>query len=258
MTDRTLPIGRAKKIGIKDIDGKKKLVFEPEFEEITDEGKVIAEMYRQGFMKAFSVGFIPKEAEKISTDGEWPPRYKFIKQELVEISAVPVPALPTATILDGSKTLGLNMSVVKSLLGIKNEEPEEDEDKDKPSEEQPTPTAGEEPVLPDNGDDGSTPTDNAGEQQVTPDSDAGEPTPKEDADKELEETPATEEPKVLSPELQALKKFEAMLKHLIGEVQATRKANKTTNERITELFKQALPKAVEQANQKIKVLEGAR
>lgn len=116
LTGRSLPIGKAKDIGFKTMDGGKKLVFEPEFESITDEGRVISEFFKQGYLKAFSVGFLPLEKENIGKEGEFPPRFKYLKQELLEISAVPVPSLPTATIIDGSKELGLDMNIVKSFI----------------------------------------------------------------------------------------------------------------------------------------------
>ena len=46
----------------------------------------LKEMYDQGFLRAFSVGFLPLEAED----------NKYLKQELLEISAVNVPAHPNA------------------------------------------------------------------------------------------------------------------------------------------------------------------
>lgn len=141
LTGRTLPIGRAKTIGYRDVGGKKKLVFEPEFEEITEEGKIVAEFYKQGFMKAWSVGFIPKDAEKLSPDGEWPPRYKYNKQELIEISAVPIPALPSAVVVEGAKHFKMNVSQfkdeVEKKLGLEVEDDIKDalEKSDEPKED---------------------------------------------------------------------------------------------------------------------------
>lgn len=51
-------------------------------------------LYKGGFMNATSVGFIPKEW--VDGDGVKTPRRKFLKQELLELSLVPVPANPTA------------------------------------------------------------------------------------------------------------------------------------------------------------------
>jgi len=54
----------------------------------------IYQLYKGGFMKAFSVGFIPKEWE--DGDGEKKPKRTFQKWEMIEFSAVPVPANPDA------------------------------------------------------------------------------------------------------------------------------------------------------------------
>jgi HK97 family phage prohead protease len=54
----------------------------------------IYQLYKGGFMKAFSVGFLPKEWE--DGDGEKKPKRTFSKWEMIEFSAVPVPANPDA------------------------------------------------------------------------------------------------------------------------------------------------------------------
>lgn len=85
----SLPVGKAQKIWIEEKGAKKKLMFKPVFEEITERGKAIAELVRQGFIKTFSVGFSP-----LDSDGN-----RFTKQELLEISLVNVPANPEAMML---------------------------------------------------------------------------------------------------------------------------------------------------------------
>lgn len=82
------PIGIAKNIKIQD----GKLVFEPIFHTITQAAKEVGEMFEKGFMNAFSVGFMPKG------DGS---KGKYLN-ELLEISAVSVPANPNALILERS------------------------------------------------------------------------------------------------------------------------------------------------------------
>lgn len=57
----------------------------------------IFQLYKEGFLKAFSVGFIPRETE--DGDGEKQPRRTYKKWELLEYSAVPVPANPDALAL---------------------------------------------------------------------------------------------------------------------------------------------------------------
>lgn len=105
--ERSLPIGKVKNIKIQEIKNKKKLIFEPLFEEITEFGRTVKEFFEKGFLNAFSVGFVPLEREG----------NKYLKQELLEISAVPVPALSSALVIERAAKAGLNDTCVKALLG---------------------------------------------------------------------------------------------------------------------------------------------
>lgn len=67
------------------IEGKK-VLFEPVFHNITSLAREIGEMYKQGVLKAWSVGFIPSRKE----GG---------KNELLEVSAVAVPANANALVI---------------------------------------------------------------------------------------------------------------------------------------------------------------
>ena len=78
-------IGKVKKIWVED----GKLKFIPEFAP-TERGKEFKTLYENGFMTAWSVGFIPIDYKE-TDDG-----YVFTSQELLEISAVSVPANPNA------------------------------------------------------------------------------------------------------------------------------------------------------------------
>lgn len=78
-------IGAAKNVRVEG----KKLLFEPVFHDITQLAREIGQMFREGFLKTFSVGFIRHTDEKT---GE-------ISNELLEVSAVPVPANPKARII---------------------------------------------------------------------------------------------------------------------------------------------------------------
>ena len=80
----------------------------------TPRAKEIFELYKDGFMKAFSIGFIPMETENIPMDDpmmpEKPqdhkkPRKIYRKWELLEYSAVPIPANPEAVALAVQKGL---------------------------------------------------------------------------------------------------------------------------------------------------------
>lgn len=92
------PVAKAVEVGLKD----GKLMFKPKFatiEELSTDASnpsdwakfvdTIYQMYKGGYLRAFSVGFIPKEM-----DGD-----VFKKQELLEISAVTVPSNPNALAL---------------------------------------------------------------------------------------------------------------------------------------------------------------
>lgn len=92
------PVAKATEIGIEN----GKLMFKPKFatiEELSSDPKnpsdwakfvdTIYQMYKGGYLRAFSVGFIPKEM-----DGD-----TFIKQELLEVSAVTIPSNPNALAL---------------------------------------------------------------------------------------------------------------------------------------------------------------
>lgn len=104
------PIGRANGLRIEERNNKKQLVFEPEFHEETELSKQIKTLFEKGYLKAFSVGFIPKDMEDNN-----------IKEaELLEISAVPVPSNPNALVFAKSK--GMN-EVVKWIEATTKEKP---------------------------------------------------------------------------------------------------------------------------------------
>ena len=93
---RSLPIGKATKIGVRD----GKLVNNVEFppEGTYEFADIVERLVGTGYLKTESVGFIPKKWE----DGEGgdekgsKPRRTYTKQELLEISIVPVPSNPNA------------------------------------------------------------------------------------------------------------------------------------------------------------------
>lgn len=104
----SLPVGKAQKIWIEKGGNKKRLMFKPVFETITERGRAISELVKQGFLKTFSVGFKP-----LDSDGN-----RFTKQELLEISLVNVPANPEAMML-AYKSLedqGFKEKVIKDIM----------------------------------------------------------------------------------------------------------------------------------------------
>lgn len=76
------PIGKTKNIRVEGAGKRAKLVFEPLFHEVTEKAKAIKTLYEQGVLNSFSVGFRPIDYEGNT----------YITQELLEISAVTVPA----------------------------------------------------------------------------------------------------------------------------------------------------------------------
>ena len=83
---RELPVAKA--LNIQKGDGK--LRFKPQFAE-HQKAKDVFDLYADGYLKAFSVGFIPQVSEDMEDGGKF-----FKKAELLEISAVPVPSNPGA------------------------------------------------------------------------------------------------------------------------------------------------------------------
>jgi len=82
------PIGKVVKLWFEGDGDKKTLMFTPKFDM---KDKFAVEIYRKmkdGFLNAFSVGFIPMEQDGTT----------YTKSELIEISAVAVPANPNALV----------------------------------------------------------------------------------------------------------------------------------------------------------------
>ena len=91
---RSLPVGKATRVWIdrKNKTLKNTIEFPPEGTyEFAD---TVERLVDTGYLKTESVGFIPKEWEE--GDGEKEARRTFTKQELLEISIVPVPSNPDA------------------------------------------------------------------------------------------------------------------------------------------------------------------
>lgn len=92
------PIGKSLKTWVQD-KGKKtaKLMFKVQFDLQDNFAKEIFRKVKEGFINTVSVGFIPTEYEQIDPDN-WMSGFKFLKQELLELSFVPVPANPEALV----------------------------------------------------------------------------------------------------------------------------------------------------------------
>lgn len=110
--------------------------------------KEIFELFKGGFMNAFSVGFMPKEW--VDGDGKKTPARTYTKWEMLEYSAVPVPANPEALALAMQKGILTSETLIKELQG---EEQEGVQDEEKP--EQTEETTKEETVSEDKKDEGT-------------------------------------------------------------------------------------------------------
>lgn len=82
------PIGKAIDVRVRN----KQLIFDIQFPEegVYPLADTVYKLYKGGFLNATSVGFVGKQKEPIENG------YKYIRQELLELSAVPVPSNPTA------------------------------------------------------------------------------------------------------------------------------------------------------------------
>ena len=74
-------------------------------------------LYKGGFLNAVSVGFIPLRWEDGGAKGEPGPRRRYIEQELLEVSAVAVPANPDALAL-GLKAGAVAKSDLRETLDL--------------------------------------------------------------------------------------------------------------------------------------------
>lgn len=101
------PVGKANRV----YSESGKLMFDIEFPEkgIYPLADLVYNLYKGGFLNATSVGFIgreaiPREDEAVKDLPEWRRGVKFTAQELLELSAVPVPSNPSA--LQQAKSAG--------------------------------------------------------------------------------------------------------------------------------------------------------
>jgi len=91
-----IPIGKSLKTWV-DKDSKK-LLFKPQFDINDEDSMKIFNKYKNGFLKSFSVGFRGLKYEYRDDDDRWWGGIEFLEQELLEISAVTIPANPNATV----------------------------------------------------------------------------------------------------------------------------------------------------------------
>ena len=91
-------------------------------------GQETFQLYKEGYLNAFSVGFIPKAHEDEDVKDQSFPRRTYTKWELLEFSAVPVPANPEALALAMQKGMVKSPEIIKAMeegdSGTDIEEPE--------------------------------------------------------------------------------------------------------------------------------------
>ena len=122
-------------VGVREIGGKRRLWFRIEFptKDISEAGWQIGQLYRHGYMKASSVGFIPLDWEFApegvqGKDGVDAPRLIYKEQDLLELSLVAVPANPSAVMLhlEEARAKGMlteeSMAVICKGLGLVKDE----------------------------------------------------------------------------------------------------------------------------------------
>ena len=102
------PVAKAEDVHVRE----GRLVFKACFPPAEDYpfADTIYRLYKGGFLRAFSVGFVPIESEVFTreVDGRVLTGTRYIRQELYEISCVSVPANPSALVAMGLHSPGGN------------------------------------------------------------------------------------------------------------------------------------------------------
>jgi hypothetical protein len=107
-SDTLPPIGRVIEIG--DIGGKLKGTVEYAERDLNPFAHTVYQLVRAGYLAAVSTAWIPIEGT-MSRDKSRPKGVDFSKVELLEVSQVPVPALPTA--LAEARSCGIDTAPIK-------------------------------------------------------------------------------------------------------------------------------------------------
>jgi HK97 family phage prohead protease len=114
-----LPVGKIIRVDFE--DGQLKGYVEFATEKESPMAEYVFNSYKAGFLNAVSVGFMPIEYEIQEHDNGYY-SFRFLKQELLEVSAVPVPALPIALIegrnLDHESEIVFNKYYRKSCESV--------------------------------------------------------------------------------------------------------------------------------------------
>lgn len=110
------PVGKAITLDVLKKQKQVRSITEFTPKELNPLGYMVYQMYVQRFMHAVSVGFIPKEYAWVSSDSDAERARRggvdFLKQSLLEYSAVPVPANPNA--LAVARSAGIDTAPLKA------------------------------------------------------------------------------------------------------------------------------------------------
>lgn len=134
------PIGKAAKVKVVD----NQLVFDIQFDMADPFAADIFRKYKEGFLNAFSVGFIPHQIQRYDEEGNQLENPVLRDNELLELSAVPVPANPealNALRARSFKARSFDSMVKEAEEGDEKHEEENDEEKETQPEVTPTPPA---------------------------------------------------------------------------------------------------------------------
>jgi hypothetical protein len=119
--DIMFTLGKALRTEVRTEGGKPALCQRVEFAvEVNPVARVAYGLYKGGFLRAVSVGFVPVRWEDGGDDaalveGCKPPRRRYLEQELLEVSAVAIPANPEALIL-GMRSGAVGVDAVREAL----------------------------------------------------------------------------------------------------------------------------------------------
>lgn len=131
------PIGKAVNVALKD----GKLVFDIKFDMADPFAADIFRKYKEGFLNAFSVGFIPHSVERLENEEA----ERILKNnELLELSAVPVPANPEA--LQALRSRSFQTRSWKGMLDEAEKEKEDSEGEDEHIDKEKSATLSDEQV----------------------------------------------------------------------------------------------------------------
>lgn len=227
--DATEVIARAENTRIEGKGKKAKLVQEWVFAvNENPKAKIIFDLYAGKFLHASSVGFIPRKfAENPDGSRNW---YVIEEAELLEVSAVSVPANAAATL---AKSIGVDLAQLKEAVDIDEEDEEDTETEDEDTPEEPE------------NDDSEEVEDETTE--TTEDDEIEDDEPEIDPEEQLPEVPAESadekrarlirEKAAIDAELSSLETPAPVVKEVNPKVVILRAIHNLDNERKTHLVK---------------------